>query len=96
MGLCMADVMPRMCTAGNTIALCAYPVGCIHSGASPPDQQDLWLCSPVGRPPTESGRLQCSYLAFPHGVLVLVVFRIPAWNLFLEIGEAQDAAGAHI
>lgn len=39
MGLCMADVMPRMQTGTvlqeNTIALCAYPVGCIHCGPSP-------------------------------------------------------------
>lgn len=100
MGLCMADVMPRMQTATvlqeNTIALCAYPVGCIHCAAGRQTSRisrcvSWW----VGRPQisvdfnVDVGRSHIEGL-------IVVVFRIPAWNLFLEIGEAQDAAGIHI
>lgn len=73
------------------VSSCLYP---LRSQTS--DQQELFavLCGRVDCPHNPADLV----LGVPTWSLIRipVVFRIPAWNLFLEIGEAHGAAGIHI
>lgn len=104
MGLCMADVMPRMQTrlCRQQTPLCCARIQSAVSTARQSlrqDQQDLSarVCRWVDRPPNPVNPVDLT-LGVPTWSLIrtLVVFRIPAWNLFLEIGEARGAAEIHI
>lgn len=90
MGLCMADVMPRMRTGlENTIRAVRVSSWLYPLRSKTSDQQELFRCVRgwVCRPQNPVGAV----LGVPTWSLIrrLVVFRIPAWNSFLEIGEAE-------
>lgn len=98
MGLCMADVMPRMQTRQETPLCCARIQLAVSTA-----QQNLRpagsfrsVCGRVGRPQNPVD-LHDLALRVPTWSLIriLVMFRIPAWNAVLEIGEARGAAEIH-